>query len=109
MAKFLSVYESNEAQYVNINMEDVSFVDIISDNSGIQFQLSNGKTVKCALNLTDSVGVRSVRVYIQSRMMELLSSSPTTIVLTLPTKLPFTLSASGEESGQAEFTTVTFA
>ena len=109
MAKFLSVYESSTSQYVNINMEDVSFVGIISDNSGIQFQLSNGKIVKCALNFTDSVGVKSVRVYMQSRMMELFRSTPTTIVLTLPTKLPFTLTASEEESGQAEVTTVTFA
>tara|TARA_R100001510_G_C7637916_1_gene195788 strand:- start:1047 stop:1376 length:330 start_codon:yes stop_codon:yes gene_type:complete len=109
MVRFLAVYESSTTQYVNINMEDVSFVDIISDNSGIQFQLSNGKIVKCALNFTDATGVKSVREYMQSRMMELLSSSPTTSVLTLPTKLPFTLSASEEESGQAEFTTVTFA
>ena len=109
MAKFLAVYESTTTSYVNIKMDDVSFVDIISDNTGIQFQLSNGKLVKCELNLTDATGVKSVREYMQSRMMELLSSSPTTIVLTLPQLLPFVLTAGEEESGQAQFTTVTFA
>jgi hypothetical protein len=109
MAKFLSVYESSTSQYVSIKMDDVCFVGIISDNLGIQFQLSNGKLVKCALNVAEEKGAKSIREYMQARMIELFRSTPTSIVLTLPKKLPFTLSAGEEETVQAEFTAITFA
>ena len=108
MVRFLAVYESSITEYININMEDVSFVSIMSENTGIQFQLSSGKVVRCSLNLSDAAGVKRVRQYMQSRMMELLNSSPTTSVFTLPKQLPITLT-NGEESAQAEFNSITFA
>tara|TARA_Y100000592_G_C5480985_1_gene325458 strand:+ start:1173 stop:1505 length:333 start_codon:yes stop_codon:yes gene_type:complete len=110
MAKYLSVYEANNTQYVNLKVDDFVIITILDLSVGVKVELSNGRGFTLNLNVAgDATGTKNVREYIQSNIMDLINSSATTTVLQLPQSLPFLLNDEEGETQQAQISTIVYA
>ncbi len=108
MAKYLSVYESNSTQYLNLSVDEFRMITILALDAGVKILLPEGRGYTLTFNIAgDAAGTKSIREYIQSNIMELINSSATTTVLQLPKQLPFILT-DGILTAYAEIATIEY-